>query len=78
MSNQQMNNSGMNYANSKIGGSCKLERTSQVNRNLKHNNVEFAEEFNPNGQIGRPAPLARREFEPNEQQTPVSERTAWN
>lgn len=76
MSNQTQNNPGMNCTNE---NTCSLEK-SQVNRNSNNHHVEFAEEFNPNGQFKcktNPAPLARREFEPNDQH-PVSERTAWH
>ncbi len=80
MSNGNMNNTGMNCANAVNGSTCSLEKAS-AKRNSTNNGVEFAAEYNPNLQSKsqyNPAQLASKEFKPNNQQKPVSERTAWN
>lgn len=84
MSNVNMNNTGVNCENTVNGNACNLENAQvyrNSNTNSKYNNVEFGTEFNPNGQVGnqnQSAPFSSNEFEPNRQQKPVSERTAWN
>ncbi len=71
MSNEYLNNTGTHN-----GNSCSLEKL-HVNRSLKKNE-EFAEEFHENLQMQSQIPTTSRKFNPNEQQRPVSERTAWN
>jgi len=78
MSNNNLNDTKMNCANSVNGSYCNLER-AQVKRKSNNNQFEFGSEFNPNPQADNiNAPLSNREFEPNERQKPVSERTAWH
>lgn len=80
MSNVNMNNTGVNCENTVNGNACSLEKT-QVYRNSRNKDVEFAAEFYSNEKFSnkaRPASLSSNEFEPNQQQKPVSERTAWN
>lgn len=80
MSNVNMNNTGVNCESTVNGNACSLEK-AQVYRNSRNNDVEFAAEFYSNGKFSSkttPASFSSNEFEPNEQQKPVSERTAWN
>lgn len=78
MSNIEVNNTGVNCAKDAKSKVCKISNSKE---NTLNNQAEFASEFDFNdtsNQVYNSGNTSSKMFKPNQQNHPVSERTAWN